>query len=439
MFFVHSGTYHTQSFSPGTRTHTQVSIPNEDEEIPKLYTVIYNSKLQKWQKHSDFTVNAESVRNKRQGRPIVLENPNTPISVFMAVAGSQGINCWFQGRTFDEDVQPATDMFITIEQVLSRSGSELLVRFGLNTAPGRADGTTENAVCLPVDCGAPISASISAREGFDLASVPLAPLAFPGGTFPMDEDAPIFFGDIFSFQEVVASTVSQPRPFYTSLTDCIQSAVTLDPPPAAFFGFRQDALPAVVSGDSCYVKVQILDCFFDNIVTVISINPDTGAVDLRSDDPVFEPMNIEMPTDFSGTYPPDVTTMAVGGVCDETTATLRAACIQHVCGDNVIVMVRPNPDSGQQMQFCQLTGTSVLLGNNFLSDRSDPNQIVLRLNSLRSVDYNTPDIGLYFEPGNNLNAATVAEEMCNAGTGGGAVATEIDVTTGPAVEFSCFV
>ncbi len=366
----------------------------------------------------------------------MLENSNTPLSVFAAVAQSQGINCWFQGRTLDSNGDPLSNAFITVEQQLNRNGGSLLVRFGTNTRSLTTGSPVNNAICLPVDCEPPISAFISARLDFEATSTALVPQPFPADTFDITENAPILFGDFFSFEEVITATTERPRPFYTSLSNCQLTGSEPSPSSSSFFEFQEIDVTDPLPTDSCFVKVQILDCFLNNQVRITSINPASGIIDSDLTVIVEEPPNIEMPTG-SGTFPPEITTMGGNaGVCDETTATLRAACLPFVCGDNAIVTVFPNAESGQT-DSCTITGRSVLLSNSLLSDTEINDQLIMRSTLLSSNDFNNPDLGLYFE-GNALNSALMAEQMCFDGTGDGNIATDIDVTTGAAVEFSCF-
>ncbi len=351
------------------------------------------------------------------------------------------INCWFQGRTFDEGGLPLPGAFITLEEVVDRGGSSLLVRFVTNTGSQTSSSIAPNALCLPVDCGPPISAFISSRVAFATSSAALAPQQFPPETFDITENAPIRFGGFFSFEEVITSTADRERPFYATETDCVQAGVEVSPSSlSTFFGFEETVAEVlIVPADSCFIKVQILDCFLENMIIVTSINPVSGFVDSSQSFFVTEPPEIEMPTDSSGTFPPEVTTMAGGGVCDETTATLRAACLPYICGDNILLLAHPNPASGQADDtFCEITSRSVLLGNSLVSDTDISDQLVVRPNVLSSNDFNSPTLGLYYEAANNLNAAVAAEQMCNAGLGDGEVATEIDVTTGAAVELACY-
>ena len=420
---------HTQT---PTHMHTQISVPSSDAS--NLYLIVYNETSYEWEKYSDFRPIQESRRKRQNNSPIILENQNTPLGVFAAVANNVAVNCWLQGRTFDASGAPVSNRFITVEETLPRGGVPRLIRFGTNT--GAHSSLATNALCLPVDCGTALSATVSARELFDSQSAPLAPQPLPAEAFDINENAPIRFGSVFSFEEVILSTSSRVRPFYSSQSDCVASATSITPSNSSFFGFQESVITAPMGSDSCSIKIQILDCFIDNSVTITSVNVDTGTIDGSVTISITEPPEMMMPTG-SGTMPPEVTTEAGTPVCDASTATLRGACLPYVCGDNVQLLVRQNADSGSS-GFCTITGRSVFLSNSLLSDTSNAQQLILRTGSLVSGDFNNPEFGLYHVPGNNMMAADLSTEMCNAGTGNGDTSAEIDVTMGAAVEFSCF-
>ena len=124
-------------------------------------------------------------------------------------------------------------------------------------------------------------------------------------------------------------------------------------------------------------------------------------------------------------------------VCDDTTATLRAACLSYVCGDFIQIFVRVNPDSGQPAgDFCQVTGRSIIVNTEVVSELVN-DQLIIDSRSLKTTDFNDPNLGLYFDEGTGPNAVLAAEGRCNAGTGE-EMSTEINVETGIAATFSCF-
>ena len=97
-------------------------------------------------------------------------------------------------------------------------------------------------------------------------------------------------------------------------------------------------------------------------------------------------------------------------ICDENTATLRAACLPFVCGDVIQIFVRTNLESGQT-GFCQ--------GSIIVSDLTNNNQLIITSNTLKADDFNDPNIGFkfYFDDGSGSIAAVIAGQRCNAGMG----------------------
>lgn len=418
----------------------QISVLNTDGNLPELCLIVYNETSNRWEKFADFKAQPDTFRVKRQSPlpPVVLESPDIPIQVFVAVAAGSGANCWLQGRTFDMAGAPVQGPFISMEQRVLMSGNELILRFGTNTGAHSSPisgGLAPNALCLPVHCGPFVVATLEAREQFDTASMRLDVQPFPPETFDFNETAPIEIGTIFTFNELIFSTTMRARPFYATQSDCEASGSSINPTLSEFFRFSQTNLierPEPII-DSCFIKIQILDCFPNNTAVVTSIDPDTGSIDDRTTVTISEPDDMfEMPTS-SGTFAPPTTTSSP--VCDDSTATMRAACVPYVCGDNVQVIVNPSVESTGT--FCVITGRSVLLSNSLVSDTGNNDQLLLTSSVLISLNYNDPDLGLYFEPGNNMMMADQARQLCNAGDGVNNN-TVIDVTVGEAVTFSCF-
>ena len=416
----------------------QVSVLNEDGNLPELCLIIYNETTNRWEKFANFQAPPDPFRGKRQTPPVVLESPDVPILVFAAVAAGSQATCWLQGRTFDTAGAPVSGPFISMVQRVIMSGNELRLRFGTNTGTQSSvttGGLAPNALCLPIHCGPFVVATLEAREQFEAGSMRLDIQAFPNGTFDVNENAPIEIGTIFTFNELIVSTPIRARPFYTSQAECVASGMLADTSLSEFFRFSQvDVIERPIPlSDSCFIKVQILDCFANNSVTVTSINPTTGNIDGQTTTTVSESDNmIDMPTGSGITFPPPTTPSPV---CDADTATMRAACIPYVCGDSVQVRVIPSIES--TASSCVITGRSVLLSNSLVSDTSNNAQLLLTSSILLSENYNDPDLGLYFEPGNTMMAADLAEQMCNAGDGVNSN-TVIDVVAGVAVTFSCF-
>ena len=123
-------------------------------------------------------------------------------------------------------------------------------------------------------------------------------------------------------------------------------------------------------------------------------------------------------------------------MCDKNTATLRAACLPFVCGHFIQIFVRSNPESGQTF-FCQVTGRSIIVNTEIVSDISNNDQLIITSSSLKTTDYNDPNLGFYFDEGNGDMAAMMAEARCNAGTGE-EMSEELNLETGVAATFSCF-
>ena len=123
-------------------------------------------------------------------------------------------------------------------------------------------------------------------------------------------------------------------------------------------------------------------------------------------------------------------------VCDDTTATLRAACLPFVCGHVIQIFVRPNPESGQT-GFCQVTGRSIIVNTEIISDLTNNDQLIITSGALKTADYNDPNLGFYFDEGSRIMSTMIAEQRCNAGTGV-ETSDELNLETGVAATFSCF-
>ena len=429
-----------------------VSILSTDGTVPDLFLAVYNQSSEQWMKTSSFTP-LPQFRKKRQGDPppVVLENPDIPASVFMAVASSESANCWLQGRVFEENGPPTSGPFISLESRVDISGTDFLFRFGTNTGSFVNSATfSTNSLCLPVHCTGISSASLHSREGFDTTTMRLLPVDFPLETFNMSEAAPIQIGTLFLFDELVLSTPEQPKPFYSDFATCQTNAIESnnDAVPSDYFRFDiQQEIPTPVITDTCFVKIQIMDCFDGNSVTVTSIDPVSGGI-TRTDtifvtDPEETTTEIITTTDTmttsSGTLPPETTTEFMETtteepfVCDSTTAVSRTVCLPHVCGNVIQLIVRPAAARGLS-GLCNVTNQAVLIP--FISDPPIQDApFVVRTNLLISDDYNQPILGLYHEEGSSVMSTMFAEEMCNFG--GMSTSPTVDPDMGVAVTFSC--
>ena len=412
-----------------------MSLASDEGSVPDLSLIVYNEREHRWEKHSDFSQPSVS-RRKRQG-PVILENENTPLVVFAAVASSVQVACWLQGRTFDATMAPAQNNIVSVQHTVVRSGNPLLVRFGTNTG-AHSPPLVSNAVCLPVDCGPFSDAVVESSNVFGPTELSqfLAPIPFPDETFDITESAPVAFGSIFSFDTVITATSARPRPFYASQTDCTTRGADSAASASSYFGFIEGALESPQpTTDSCSIKIQILDCFADNSVTITSINRDTGVIVGSTTITVAIPEETTEMTTTSGNFATTEAITTSSGVCDAATATMRAVCLPYVCGTNIQLLVRPNADSGRST-LCEVTGRSMLLSNSLLSDLGNNVQLIVRSGELVTGDFNDPNLGLYYTAGNNMNAVAMTEELCNAGNGG--TSSVLDVTTGEAAVFSCF-
>ena len=339
-----------------------------------------------------------------------------PINVLAAVAGNSGADCWLQARTFAENGDPfpssaggqGNGPLVSLEQ---RSDTSLL-RFGTDTGNVVNPGLAPNAICLPLRCSF-TTATLEARQEFSTSSPRLLPNPFPEGVFNVSSSAPLDIGTVFTWDEIFfPSDATTPNPFYSTLASCQANAQESSPDRGDYFSFQiQQMIDVPLSNETCYLKIQIQDCFASNGVTVTSINPNSGVIDDTSTFVVERPL---------------------GGVDD----TLRAACLPFVCSDTIQILVRPNPDSGQT-SFCQITGRSVIVNSDIVSDINNNEQLTIRSNTLITNDYNDPNLGLYFDPGSGAVASMMAEQRCNAGTGD-EMSDVLSIETGVAATFSCF-
>ena len=288
-----------------------------------------------------------------------------------------------------------------------RAGTDTGNAFNADLAP--------NAICLPLQCSNFTEATLEARQDVPSDSPNLLPNPFPEGMFGMSTIAPLDVGTVFTWDELFfPSDTNTPNPFYPTLASCQanaqESSAAADR--GDYFSFQiQQMIDVPLSNETCYLKIQIQDCFASNGVTVTSINPNSGVIDDTSTFVVERPL---------------------GGVDD----TLRAACLPFVCSDTIQILVRPNPDSGQT-SFCQITGRSVIVNSDIVSDINNNEQLTIRSNTLITNDYNDPNLGLYFDPGSGAVASMMAEQRCNAGTGD-EMSDVLNPETGVAATFSCF-
>jgi hypothetical protein len=107
-----------------------------------------------------------------------------------------------------------------------------------------------------------------------------------------------------------------------------------------------------------------------------------------------------------------------------------------VCGDFIQIFVRLNPESGQT-SLCQVTGRSIIVNTEIVSDLTNNNQLIITSSALKTTDYNDPNLGFYFDEGSGAMAEMAAQQRCNAGTGL-ETSEELNLETGVAATFSCF-
>ena len=293
-----------------------------------------------------------------------------------------------------------------------RAGTDTGNAFNADLAP--------NAICLPLQCSNFTEATLEARQDVPSDSPNLLPNPFPEGMFGMSTIAPLDVGTVFTWDELFfPSDTNTPNPFYPTLASCQanaqESSAAADR--GDYFSFQiQQMIDVPLPNQTCFIKIQIQDCFASNEVTVRSIDPDSGIIDNT--------------TIVAVERPPDA--------ADDNTVTLRTACLPFVCSDVVQIFVRLNPESGQTNQFCQIVGRSTILNTEIVSNRPDLNdQLILTTDNLITDDYNDPNLGFYFDPGSGDTAFMMAEQRCNAGTGD-EMSDVLNPETGVAATFSCF-
>lgn len=379
-----------------------------------------------WENGGDLIpLGLDDARRKRQapgGTPVFVF-PDVEVGVFAAIAVVFNAECWLQARTFDDSGVELSGTFITIEQCTISNG---LFMFGTDTGTAQTmnDGLVNNAICLPMACDNFTSATLSATD--TIGGNPLTPNDFPLATFNPTEDPPIAIGDIFSIQEVVtASAAGEPRPFYFGFAACVSNGqeATMTADLADYFRFNSGTPPAPPTLN-CYVKIQVLDCFDNNVVTVTSLDPNNNI--LGETTVTVNDTNATDPDSTSG----DITGMPMTPFCNASIATIRTVCIPFVCQSTIVVDVAQNPASSQ-VGNCENTGRSVIVSLPIISD-PDTTELIIDTSSLRSDDFNDPDLGLFHD----MTDATVAQGRCFAGNS--STAAEIDLTTGIAGTFTCF-
>ena len=433
-----------------------VSLLNTDGNLPPLSLIYYDPNRGYWVNLGPLDP-IEPFRKKRQTdpapNPAVLQADGVPIDIFVAVAANNNANCWLQARTFDESGNAFPNAvlglgdgpLVTLFQRSDISGNRFLFQFGTDTGNAFNTALERNAICLPLRCEDFTVATLEAFEDDNLGSPSLLPLAFPEDMFNMSTSAPLEIGTFFTWVELFFPNPvgSVANPFYPDSATCRANASQSNPERGDYFSFQlQPMIDFPLANETCFIKIQIRDCFLDNEVRVTSINPNTGAIDATSTTLVGEPAEIFDATTtgsgFGTTMPATTgeipTTPAF--TCDETTATLRAACLEFVCGDSVQIIVRPNAQS-DQTSFCEVTGRSLLVNTEVVSELTRNDQLLLRLFNVKSTDFNDPNLGLYFDEGAGQMSSMIAEERCNAGTGTD-TSDMINVETGVAATFSCF-
>jgi hypothetical protein len=426
-----------------------VSVQNSDGNLPPLYLIYYDDDRGYWVNLGPLNPIEPLVRKKRQApNPVFLEMDNVPIGVFMALAGNENANCWLQARTFAVsgigDAFPSTTNqgggpLVSLTQRSDISGNRFLFQFGTDTGNVFNNILAPNAICLPLRCADFTIATLEARDDAPLGSPSLLPISFNESMFETAPSPPLEIGTIFTWDELFfPSDPTTPNPFYPDFATCQMNAQEMNPERGDYFGFQvQPVIDVPLSTETCFIKIQIRDCFDDNEIVVTSINPNTANVDNQTTTTVERPAEIFSTTTFSGGFTTaEVPTTPDAFVCDDTTATLRAACLPFVCGHFIQIFVRPNPESGQT-SFCQVTGRSIIVNTEIVSDLTNNDQLIITSSNLKTTDYNDPNLGFYFDEGSGTMAAMAAEQRCNAGTGVD-LSQELNLETGLAATFSCF-
>ena len=349
--------------------------------------------------------------------PVFLEQDNVPLGVFQALAMNEQADCWLQARTFAMNGQPFPSAtggqgdgpLVSLTQRSDIAGNIFEFQLGTDTGNIFNSGNlavTElepNAICLPLRCSDFTITTLEAREGESEGTPSLLPNSFPEGTFSMSSSAPLKIGTVFTWNELFfPSDENTPNPFYLNFNTCVEHAQESTPNPGDFFSFQ-------VITDTCFIKIQILDCSADSVASATSIDPDTGLVEL--------------------------TTTVIIGSSTGSGGGVRAACLPFVCGHFIQIFVRPNPDSGRT-DFCQVTGRSIIVNTETVSDINNNEQLIVRSNALTMDNYNDPNLGLYSDPGRGAVASIMAEQRCNAGTGD-EMSDVLNPETGVAATFSC--
>lgn len=442
-----------------------VSVENSNGNLPPLSLIYYDESKGYWVNLGPFHP-IETSRKKRQSdppaSPVFLESDGVPVDVFVALAANENANCWLQARTFDEDGNPfptqtegeGNGPLVSLRQRSDISGNRFLFLFGTDTGNIFNSDLSPNSICLPLRCSDFTIATLEAREEQQTGSASLLPNSFPDGMFSMAPSAPLEIGTIFTWDELFFPTDTNiPNPFYPNFASCQENARESNTIADRddYFSFQiQEMIDVPDDTNTCFIKVQIRDCFEDNEITVTSINPDTGSIDNRTvllvgrqPDITTTEITTEVTTEMGsgtttfGTDDIIMTTTPGMFTCDETTASLRAACLPFVCSDIIQIFVRPNLQS-DQTSFCQVTERSIIANTEIVSEISNNNeQIIIRSNNLKTDDYNDPNLGLYFDESSGPNAVMAAQARCNAGTGE-EMSEFLNVETGSAITFSCF-
>ena len=410
-----------------------LSIAVSAEPGADIFLFFYNATSGEWEMASAFTPSDISRRKRQTGDTIaIFEADNLPVNSFAVVAANLSINCWLQARTFMNDISASevrSGVRVTLDQRSDLMGRRFLYRFGTNTGAQSPspDFLQVHALCIPVECDNFTSATLDAQ----VAGVQLNPQDFDLDIFDATENPPISFGQFFFFNELRTSqdAAGEPRPFYSSEEECVLNGREIQDSAgndrADYFAFTTTPVEPPETNEFCFIKVQVRDCFIGSIVTVRSIDPIEGNIDLTEVRIAMEgDMSMEM--EMSGNFSNDT------GDCTPETSTTLAVCVPFVCTDGIQVTVAQAPES-ELSNPCDFTSVSVLLSDNpILLARVTDDSVQIDTTILTPDDYNNPDLGLYHDPTNTQTA----KERCYAGSNEGG-ATEIDTMIGYATMFQC--
>ena len=392
----------------------EASVPRESS-----FLTVYDHGTDQWVNLGGFKQTSVAQVEKRQNRvSITFVQLNVALDGQLIFHASlTNVNCWLQMRAFsDADGTPSQGPIgIVIQTGINPDGSGFTFRFGTNTGSLQfsSDGLVSNAICLPLACDGFDRGTVESALLVNIAS-PQTPIDFPEGTFNVSElGAPTRIGPFFSFLEVTTATPTRPRPFYPNVDECIAEGTIPNgvADSRSFFSFQALDLQTIPPGESCFVKIRVIECVrnSDNRLIFFDQNGIRSEFFLGNETLIDEYFSADHFLDND---------------CNEGS---RIACIGYECNSIFQIAVRDH----NVVEFCNVSMLAPIAQSQFVMQPAVPQTVHLSTGQLAEQDYNNPDLGLYYDP-----SPAVALDRCLDPLGLSATPNEISIE-GYAASFDC--